>query len=545
MKFIELLKSFLSNKDILVRLSITFIIIVIYRFLSKIPVPGIERDALATFFSNQQGETIGLFNVANILSGDSLSNFSIISFGVVAYVSASIIMQLLGVIIPKIEEIRKMGAVGTKILDQWTRILTVPLVCLQGVGMYLALSSSNNPLGRPILDPIEFNTLRVISTIAVLVAGTMLLMWLAEILTESGISGAKRGGGFSVIITAGILSSLPAAIVNDFSNIQLSRFLQNMWIALLIQFVIFLILLILFVGYVKLVKYVFNLKTKAYKIIGGMFLSFVLLSIPIIITFVVRSQDPTSLYIKDFIQLNLARLNDFEVKFGFFIGILLQVIGIIVYFNESVRKIPIRFVSQITVRTNYVAEKSSFIPVKFFIIGIIPTIFSMSFLAMPEFVYRFFGNSINDWNPAVGEFVRYMSQGWFNQFNSEYYYIVSFMLTVFFSLFYVNAVIKPEDIAENLSNMNSFIPGLRPGKDSLEYISRIFNYMAFWGGIILAFSTVAPFLLGVYSQTTISSVERLLAGGTSLLILVPTFLSIKDQVLSMILTKNYDKYREI
>lgn len=541
MKFFETFKSYFTNKEIIQRVLVTLLILFIFRLLSKVPVPGIEKDALLSLFGGQD-QNQGFFSIINILAGGTLTNFSIISVGLFAFISASVIFQLLGPIVPQIEQIQKMGETGRKIIDQWTRILTVPLAAIQSYGIYLVLKSPNNPAGRALVD--DLSNFRVVSLMFVLVAGTMLLIWLAELCSEKGLGG-KRGGGISVIITAGILASLPTSIVQAFSNFVTSDFLRNFWIAFGVEWVIFFIVMALGLGIVKLGDIVLSTKNSKSRIIYTVLYTILLVLIPAFVIFVIKVDLSWTKELRTLWETNVARLDTVETRFGFFLALTLQIIAVTTFFNESVRKIPIKFVNRIRTNSTKAIEELSYLPVKLLQVGVMPIIFASSMLLMPEVIYRFFGENIKNWNPSIGRLLEYASQGWLNQFTSPYYHVIHFILVVLFSLFFITVVMKPEDISNDLKGRKTFIPGIRPGNETIEFLSGTIMRVTFWGGLILATISVLPFLFGLYASTIPLGIEAFIAGGTSVLIVVPTILAVKAQLDALVLTKNYEKFEEL
>jgi preprotein translocase subunit SecY len=533
MKTFGKLKAYFSNKEIVKRIVYTLFILLIFRVLSKVPAPGIDGDALQNLFGGSQS---GFFNIANILAGGTLSQFSIISVGLFAFVNASIIFQLLGPVVPKIDQLQKMGEVGRKIINQWTRVLTVPLAAFQSYGIYLLLKSQS-VIG-------ELSLYRIIALIFVLTAGSMLLIWLSELISEHGIGG-KQGGGVSVIITSGILASLPASITQAFSQVTTSNFLQNFWMAFGIEWAIFLLLLGVAFIFIKLGKLLLRSRAKSIRTINSLIFIILLSIIPAAVFFILKLDYPWARDIRTLWNTYTARLGETEIRFGFYLALTLQIVGLITFFNESYRKVPIKFISRIRTNTTKGIESISYLPVKLLAPGVMPIIFASSLLLLPQVIYRFFGSYISKKWSGTGDFVKYASDGWLNQFDSPYYYILHFILVVLFSLFFITIVMKPEDIADDLKNRKTFIPGVRPGRETMEYLSNIILRITFWGGLILGLVSVMPFLLGIYNTDVKAGIETFIGGGTSILIAVPTILSIKAQLDALVLTKNYEQFEEI
>ena len=559
MGFIGKLRLYLSNREILSRIFFTVLILFFFRLLSKVPVPGIERDALETIFGKTDN-TLSLFNLANILSGGTLSQFSIISIGLFSFISASVIFQLLSPIVPKINELRKMGEVGTKVIDQWTRILTVFISALQAYLLYFALSSANNIFGRQLVE--DLSPLRVVALVSVLVAGTMLLLWLAELCSEFGLGG-RRGGGVSLIISAGILSALPPSLVKAFSNFTSSDYLQNFWITFAVEWLLFFVALAIFVLVILVLKSINKAKNRLIRNLLFTLLLVFVVSVPFFVVFLVRSESDFVSGIKTLFATNFARLDTLETRFAFYLGLTIQIIMITVFFNESLIKVPIKFVNRLDSSSRLLSENISFLPVKLLSVGVMPIIFSSSLLLMPEVVYRFFGGYIKNWDGKVNlwqwsfsvlspdgvkyfyQILEYASVSWLNQTTSYYYHILHFIFTVLFSMFFIYIVIDPENLVNSLRRSKSYIVGIRPGAESLKFVSYTILRVAFWGGIVLGFVSSLPFLLGLYTSNLPLGIEALLAGGTSILILIPTLLGIKSQLDALVINKDYDRFLDV
>jgi len=540
MRLVEKLKAYFTNKEIISRVLITLLILFIFRTLSKVPAPGIEKDALESLFGGKNQS--GIFNIANILAGGTLTQFSIISIGLFAYISASVIFQLLGPIVPQIEQLQKMGETGRKVIDQWTRILTVPLAAIQSVGIYLALKSGNNFAGRPLVE--ELSMFRIVTLVLVLIAGTMLLIWLAELCSEKGLGG-KRGGGISVIITAGILASIPTSLVQAFSNFTGSDYLRNFWIAFSAEWALFGVIALIFFGLIWMARLILKAGNAKLKLVYTTIYTAILIAIPVVIGLIIRTDFEWAKQIRTVFETNVARLDTIETRFGFFLALTLQIIAITTFFNESVRRIPIKFVARIRTWARESVDNMSYLPIKMLGVGVMPVIFASSLLFMPEVIYRFFGDQIRNWNGTIGRVLEYASQGWLNQATSPYYHVLHFILTVLFSLFFITIVMKPEDIGNDLKGRKTFIPGVRPGQETIDFLSYTIMRVTFWGGLVLATISALPYLFGLYSSSVPLGIEAFIAGGTSVLIVVPTVLAVKTQLDAFVLTKNYEKFEEI
>jgi preprotein translocase subunit SecY len=533
------LKAYVQNKEIVQRVLFTLGALLVFRLLAKVPVPGVEPDALKNLFG---GADSGFFNIANILAGGTLTQFSIISVGIFAYISASIIFQLLGPVVPKIDQLQKMGEVGRKIINQYTRILTVPLAAFQAFGIYLLLKSPVASSTGAIIDPLP--VFRIVSLIFVLVAGTMLLVWISELISEYGLGG-KTGGGVSVIVTAGILASLPSSIAQAFSQVSTSNFLRNFWVAFGVETLIFLALFVFVVGLFKLGKVLFKTKNRALTVLYSLLYVAFITALPAFIIYVLNVDSGLAANVKTVWNSYAGRLEEVETRFGFYVGMTLQMIAVITFFNESYRKIPIKFVSRIRSNMKATADSTSFLPIKILSPGVMPIIFASSMLLLPQVIYRFFGSQIERKFQNLGATLKFASEGWLNQQTSTYYQILHFVLIVLFGLFYITIIMKPEDVADSLRYRKSFIPGVRPGNDTINYLTDVILKVTFWGGLVLGVISILPFILGIYNSQVSSGIESFVAGGTSILIVVPTILAVKMQLDALVLTKNYESFEEI
>ena len=409
------------------RVLFTLIMLAVYRIGVQIPTPGINGEALSAFF-NQNAST--LFGMFNMFSGGALENFSIFALGIMPYISASIIIQLLTVVIPQLEALKKEGEAGNRKITQYTRYGTVVLSIIQGTFIATGLQGMTGPGGEAIvLDPgIQFKLM----TMLTLTSGTAFIMWLGEQMTERGI-----GNGISLIIFAGIVARGPAAIVNS----------------------------------IQLVK------------AGEIAMFFV----PFLVLFM----------------------------FG--------VIAIIVFFETSQRRIPIQYAKRVVGRKVY-GGQSSHLPLKINVSGVIPPIFASSIMMFPATIGSFIQI---DWVQRVSAA---MSPG------TVYYYICYIAMIVFFCFFYTAVTFKPEDVAENLKKNGGFVPGIRPGKRTAEFIDKVLTRLTVVGAIYLSAVCVLPTLL--ISQFNIP----FFFGGTALLIVVGVGIDTISQVESHLHMRNYEGF---
>lgn len=393
----------------------------------QIPTPGINGEALAAFFSEKAGTLFGMFN---LFSGGALENFSIFALGIMPYISSSIIIQLLTVVVPQLEALKKEGQSGQRKITQYTRYGTVLLSIVQGTFIAAGLEGMTGPGGQAIV--LEPGWQFKLMTMLTLTSGTAFIMWLGEQITERGI-----GNGISLIIFAGIVASVPSAIINS----------------------------------VQLIK------------TGQITLFFV----------------------------------------PFLVAFMFLVIAAIVFCETSQRRIPIQYAKRVVGRRVY-GGQNSHLPLKINISGVIPPIFASSIMMFPATIGSFIQI---DW---VQKASAAMNPG------TVYYYICYIGMIVFFCFFYTAVTFKPDDVAENLKKHGGFIPGIRPGKRTAEFLDKVLTRLTVVGSIYLATVCVLPTIL--ISQFNIP----FYFGGTALLIVVGVGIDTIAQVESHLHMRNYEGF---
>ncbi|MFZ5854111.1 MAG: preprotein translocase subunit SecY [Chloroflexota bacterium] len=400
-------------------------ILVVFRLLAQVPVPGVDRTALADFFAGNQ-----LFGLLDLFSGGGLSNFSVVGLGVNPYINASIIIQLMTGVIPALTALSREGEYGRNKINQYTRYLTVPLAMLQAYGFLALLNSQRILTGR--FDLASFETVTQILT---LTAGSILLMWLGELITEKGI-----GNGISFIIFAGIVSRVPVTI---------QRFLESPdWASAIIFAVL-----------------------------------------------------------------------------GF------AAVAVIIYIQEGQRRIPIQYASRVRGRRMYQGG-STFLPLRVNQAGVIPIIFAVSILLFPSQIAQYFTTS------QVG-LVRDAAQAIVAFFQNQFIYgLLYFLLTVGFTYFYTAFTFKPDETAEQLRKNGGFIPGIRPGRPTQDYLARIVQRITIAGAFFLGAVAVAPFVV----SAILPGLGGLSLGGTSLLIVVSVVVETMKQVEAQLMMRNYEGF---
>ncbi len=417
-----------SYKDLRNKILLTLGLLLITRIFAHIPLPGVNLEALKSFFDKNQ-----IFGLLNMFSGGSMSNFSIIMMGVGPYITSSIIFQLLGMVIPKLEELQKEGESGQQTITQYTRLLTVPLAFMQGYAMLVLLKNQN-------IIP-AWNVGQLLVTLLVITAGTILLMWIGEIITEKGV-----GNGLSLIITIGILAGLPTQFRNTLS------------------------------------------------------------------------------------LLNTGSTTQIIALLGF-AALALAVIVAIIYINEGQRNLPVTYARKARMGETMMSGVDTVLPIRVNAAGVIPIIFGMSIMIFPGVIAKFFqsAKSVVIANAATSV------ERFFN--NQLYYGIIYFILIFAFTYFYTSVVFHPDRVAENLQKQGGFIPGLRPGNETANYLQKIISRLTFVGGLFLAVIAILPFIL--QSSTKVKTIS---IGGTGILIIISVILETYRQINSQLSVHTYDHY---
>ncbi|HSX41546.1 MAG TPA: preprotein translocase subunit SecY [Candidatus Saccharimonadales bacterium] len=435
---LETLKTAYRSSELRRRILLVLGILVIFRFMSYVPVPVPDNQALSAFLKNLFGSS-QLLGFADLFSGGALSNFSIIMMGLGPYINASIIVQLMTRVIPHLESLSKEGEQGRRKINQYTRLLTIPLAIVESIGMVVLIRQSSVKIsGTDIIgNPSLYQWFLMIS---VMTAGTIFLMWLGELITEKGI-----GNGISLLIFAGIMARLPSS--------------------------------------------------------AGQFLSLV-------------ANDTGKL-----VELAL-----------FIVGSLL-VIFILVMLNEGQRSIPVSYARR--VRGNRIfSGVDTYLPIRLITAGVIPIIFALAFLSVPTFLGQLLNGAKTHW---VSQFAHWMTT--FFASGSVTYAISYFALVVAFTYFYTGVIFNSHDIAENMQKQGGFVPGIRPGNETANYLENVVNRLTLIGSIALGLIAVLPFIVQGLTHT-----QLLTLGGTGLLIVVSVALETMKQLQSRAVEISYDSY---
>jgi preprotein translocase subunit SecY len=402
-------------------------LLVVFRLIANIPIPGVDQDRLKMFFDNNQ-----FFGLLNLFSGRGLSSISIVLLGVGPYITSSIIMQLLTMIVPRLEQIYKEeGEAGRQKFNQWTRWLTVPLAALQTFGMISVFRSQNI-----ITDTGIFN---IASMIIVAVAGTIFLMWLGELITEKGI-----GNGVSLIIFAGIVSGLPSSISKIFAT----------W-------------------------------------------------------------DPSKLF-----------------TYVILLAVIIAAIGAVVFMTEGQRNIPVSYAKRIRGNKMY-GGTSTHLPLRINQAGVIPIIFALSIMLFPGMIAGFLATKYQ--GTAIASVASKASV--LLSPSSWLYWLVYFLLVVAFTYFYTAVVFDPNKISESLQKQGGYIPGIRPGKTTAEYLYRIMNRVTLSGSVFLGLIAILPFLIQNFTN-----VGQVSVGGTGLLIVVSVVIETMKQIQGQLVMRDYEGF---
>lgn len=425
MKVIEFIKSTFSNKELKKRLLITILILAVFRFIAHVPVPGVNREQLQAIFASNQ-----LLGLLDIFSGGTLANFSILALGINPYINSSIIMQLLQMVHPKLEELSKDGESGREKLNQYTRILTVPLALVQSFAMFSLLRSADLI--------VVSSTITLIALLVTMTAGSILIMWLGELLTEYGI-----GNGISMIIFAGIVGRIPISLAQTSSIAS---------------------------------------------------------------------------------TINFSSIAVFAIM-------TLSVIFAIVFIDEAKRQVTIQYSRRVR-GSQQVGGGTSYLPIKLNQAGVIPIIFAVSLVIAPSMIARLFQNLPNQ-NIAFA-FQRFAAI--FTP-NSFWYNFSYFSLVVLFTYFYTAVVFDTEKIAGELKKNGGYIPGIRPGKQTEQYLDRIVSRTTLAGALFLGSIAILPSIMQV-----ITGVTALTLGGTGVLIVVSVVIETARKIESYFVMKNYEGF---
>lgn len=431
--FVQTIQNVFKIDELRQRILFTLGLLVVVRLGAHITLPGIDVAQLAA--SNAQGSQNTLFGLFDLFVGGAFSNAAIFALGIMPYITSSIIFQLAGVVIPEVQKIQKEGEEGRRKINQYTRMLTVVIAALQGWGLSIKLGYQQAGNGIPVVP--DGGILFTISTVMLLTAGTMFLMWLGEQLTERGI-----GNGISLIIFIGIIARLPASMWQEWLLVQSG---SRVWIVELVA-----------------------------------------------------------------------------------IFLLVGIIASIILVTQGARRIPVQYAKRQVGRKVY-GGTTQYIPLRINTAGVMPIIFAQSLMFIPNTVLSFFPES-----ETMITLARLFS------YDSYVYALLYFLMILFFTYFYTAIVFNPKDIADNMKKQGGFIPGIRPGQHTVEYVDGILTRITLPGSIFLGIIAVLPtFMSNIFN---ISMGYASFFGGTSLLIMVGVALDTLQQIESYLLMRHYDGF---
>ncbi|EEI16078.1 preprotein translocase subunit SecY [Corynebacterium sanguinis] len=429
------------DADLRKKILITLALLVLYRVGAQIPTPGVDYALISARLNEvSQGDQATMFSIIGLFSGGALLQLSIFAIGIMPYITASIIVQLLTVVIPRFEELKKEGQAGQTKMTQYTRYLTVGLALLQSAGI-VALADREQLLGQGMPILVEDRTIwTLIMMIIVMTSGAVLIMWLGEIITEKGV-----GNGMSLLIFAGIATQIPAqgAIILEQS--------------------------------------------------GG-------------------------------------------VTFGLVLAALIVLVVGIIFVEQGQRRIPVQYAKRMVGRRQY-GGSSTYLPLKVNQAGVIPVIFASSLLYVPILITQIV--TMNNPTPPDNWWMNNV-MAWLQNPGSWQYILIYFAMIIFFSYFYVSIQYDPVEQADNMKKYGGFIPGIRPGRPTAQYLAFVMNRLLFVGALYLGLIAILPNLALDAGVTGTGSMGMSAFGGTAILIMVSVALTTVKQIESQLLQSNYE-----
>ena len=424
------LKNAFKIKELRKKIFFTFAMLVVIRFGSQLPVPGVDRTYFATWFAQQTGDA---FNFFDAFTGGSFLRMSVLALNITPYITSSIIMQLLTIAIPKLEEMQRDGEDGRKKIASITRYVTVGLSLIESSAMAIGFGRQG------LLE--TYNVFSIITVIAALTAGSAFLMWIGERITENGV-----GNGISIVLTINIISRMPADITTLFEQFVFGKSIAKAVVAAIIIF-----------------------------------------------------------------------------------AIIIGMVVLVIILNNGVRKIPVQYAKKVQGR-KMVGGQTTNIPLKVNTSGVIPVIFASSLMQLPVIVCSFFNvNGTGFW----GEVLRGLNSSYWCNPQQPVYSIGLVVYVALVAYFYTSITFNPLEIADNMKRQGGFIPGIRPGKPTSEYLTRILNYIVFIGAVGLTIVCVVPYFFNGIFNASVSF------GGTSLIIIVSVVLETIKQIESQMMVRNY------
>lgn len=429
------LREALKVKEIRKRLIFTFLMLVVVRFGSQLPVPGVNSSVVKELFARLNTDA---FNLFNSFTGGSMENFSVFALSITPYITSSIIMQLLTIAIPRLEELQRDGEEGRKKIVEYTRYVTVALALIESIAMAVGFGSQG------VLE--EYNWFSILVTVVTLTAGSAFLMWIGERITENGI-----GNGISVVLLINILSRIP-----DDVGVIYERFIAGRSIA------------------------------------AGVVVAIIILAV------------------------------------------LVAIVLFTVLMNAAIRKIPVQYAQKMQGRRN-VGGQQSHIPLKVNTAGVIPVIFASSLMTTPYMIAQFFNV---DYSSIGGQILLMLQSSYWFRADYPWYSIgavIYIALIIIFAYFYTSITFNPLEVANNMKKQGGFIPGIRPGKPTSDYLNKILNYIVLIGAVGLVIVAIIPTII-----SSIFSISRLSFLGTSLIIIIGVIIESLKQVETKMVAREYD-----
>ena len=430
----ETVRNAFKLKEIRSRIIYTLLMLVVVRIGTQLPIPGVNGSYFSEWFSGNSGSAFGFFDA---ITGGSFEKMSVFALNITPYITSSIIIQLLTIAIPKLEELQKDGEEGRKKMTAITRYLTVALALMESLAMAIGFGKSGLLL--------EYNALNIITAVVTMTAGSTVIMWIGERITENGV-----GNGISIVLTINIISRIPQDLT------------------------------LLFEQFVK-----------------GKEIAFQVLNLAIII------------------------------------AIIIAVAVLTVTLQGAERRIPVQYSRKVQGRKQ-IGGQSSYIPLKVNTAGVIPIIFAQSLFMFPLIIMQLLGKSGG--NGVGGTILKMLNQSNWCDFKEPIYsigLIVYIVLVIAFAYFYTSITFNPLEIADNMKKQGGFIPGIRPGKPTSEYLTKILNYIIFIGAVGLVIVAIIPIFFEGAFNASISF------GGTSLIIIVGVIIETLKQIESRMLVRNY------
>ena len=427
------LRNAFKIKEIRGRILFTLFILVVVRLGAQLPIPGVSRDVFSAWFAAQTG---GAFNFFDQMTGGSFTQMSVFALSITPYITSSIIMQLMTIAIPKLEEMQKDGEDGRKKIREYTRYVTIALAVVEGLAMGINLYRGGNLMHNNVLD--------VIMVVVALTAGSSLLMWMGEQITDKGV-----GNGISIILLINIISTIP----NDFGLLY-DKFMRG----------------------------------------------------------------------NNIVKSGIAAI--------IILAVILFIVVFVIYLQDGERRIPVQYSKKVVGR-KMVGGSTSSIPLKVNTAGVMPIIFASSIMSLPGIIVGFLGK-----NPGgiPGTILAVLSSSNWCKPSKPVYSVgllIYILLVVFFAYFYTSITFNPLEVADNMKKQGGFIPGIRPGKPTSEYLNKILNNVIFIGAVGLIVVAIIPILATGIFGVNVSF------GGTSLIIIVGVVLETLKQIESLMLVRHY------